>query len=150
MDEVDKRILRALQKNPDLTMRELGEVAGLSHTPCWRRLNQLKENGVIEAKRYIINPAAAGFGVVVFCFVKMKEHRREAFSEFEKAVQDVPEVLQCYTATGDYDYILRVLARSLEDYEKTVKNYVVELPHVSNVSTSVTLNEVKNVTDIPI
>lgn len=150
MDEPDKRILRAIQRNPDLTMRELGEVTGLSHTPCWRRLKQLEKNGVIEAKRYVLNAKLAGFSIVVFCFVRMKEHKRHALDEFEASVQRVPEVLQCYSATGDHDYILRVLARSIEHYEQTIKNYLVELPHVSFISTSVTLNEVKNTTDVPI
>lgn len=150
MDDADKRILRALQQNPDLTMRELGEVTGLSHTPCWRRVNKLKESGVIEAKRYILNASAAGYSIVVFCFVRMKEHNRESLNEFEEAVQGIPEVLQCYSATGDHDYILRVLTRSVSQYEQTIKNILVELPHVSFVSTSLTLNEVKNTTDIPI
>ena len=150
MDDADRRILRAIQKDPDLTMRQLAEGTGLSHTPCWRRLNQLKDAGVIEAKRYILSPAAAGFSVVVFCFVRMKEHKRESLIEFEAAVQRIPEVMQCYSATGDHDYILRVLARSVSHYEQTIKNHVVELPHVSFISTSVTLNEVKNTTDIPI
>ena len=131
-------------------MRELGEATGLSHTPCWRRVNKLKESGVIEAKRYILNAAAAGYSIVVFCFVRMKEHNRESLNEFEQAVQGIPEVLQCYSATGDHDYILRVLARSVSEYEQTIKNILVELPHVSIVSTSLTLNEVKNTTDIPI
>lgn len=150
MDNADKRILRALQENPDLTMRELGEVTGLSHTPCWRRLNKLKESGVIEAKRYIINASAAGYSIVVFCFVKMKEHNRDALNEFEEAVQGIPEVLQCYIVTGEHDYILRVLARSVSQYEQTIKNILVELPHVAMVNTSLTLNEVKNTTNIPI
>ena len=150
MDNADKRILRALQQNPDLTMRELGEATGLSPTPCWRRLKKLKESGVIEAKRYILNASAAGYSIVVFCFVRMKEHSRESLNEFEEAVHGIPEVLQCYLATGEHDYILRVLARSVAQYEKTIKNSLLELPHVAIVSTSLTLNEVKNTTDIPI
>eukprot|EP00581_Thalassiosira_minuscula_P023358 CAMPEP_0184405978 /NCGR_PEP_ID=MMETSP0738-20130409/1199_1 /TAXON_ID=385413 /ORGANISM="Thalassiosira miniscula, Strain CCMP1093" /LENGTH=131 /DNA_ID=CAMNT_0026762699 /DNA_START=89 /DNA_END=484 /DNA_ORIENTATION=- len=131
-------------------MRELGDQTGLTHTPCWRRLNRLKETGVIEAKRYVLNPSLAGFPIVVFCFVRMKEHRRELLNEFEDAVAKIPEVLQCYSATGTHDYILRVLARSLADYEQTIKHYLVELPYVSLISTSVTLKEVKNTNDIPV
>ena len=150
MDDADRRILRAIQDDPDITMRALGEMTGLSHTPCWRRLQRMRDEGIIGDKRYILNPEALGFELVVFCSVKMKEHSRDSLLEFERAVVRVPEVLQCYTVTGEYDYILRVLARNVRDYEDTVKNALVELPHVALLSTSLTLNEIKNTTHIPV
>ena len=150
MDEADKRILRAIQKNPDMTMRELGEVTGLSHTPCWRRLKKLREEGIVAEKRYVLSPAKLGFEIVAFCFVRMKAHTRETLDEFERAAYSVPEVVECYSATGDHDYILKVLASSVMDYEKTIKHKLLQLPHVSFISTSLTLNEVKNTPDVPV
>ncbi len=150
MDAADRRILRAIQANPELTMRELGEVTGLSHTPCWRRLNKLRKDGIITEKRYFLNPLKLGFEIVAFCFVRMKEHTRETLNEFEEAAYRVPEVVECYSATGDHDYILKVLASTVQDYEKTIKHKLLELPHVSFISTSLTLNEVKNTPDVPI
>lgn len=150
LDEVDRRILRALQTEPDLTMRELGEATGLSHTPCWRRLQKLMDDGVIGNKRYYLNPEALGFDVNVFCLVRMKEHSREKLTEFEVAVSRVPQVMQCYSITGDHDYILRVLAMNIRHYEETVKSTLVSLPHVAAISTSVTLKEVKNTMVVPV
>jgi Lrp/AsnC family transcriptional regulator len=150
LDDADRRILRAIQKNPDLTMRELAEVTGLSHTPCWRRLQRMKEEGVIGARRYILSPEALGFDINVFCFVRMKDHAREKLLDFEAAVQKVPQVVQCYSITGDHDYILRVLAESVRQYEATIKNALVTLPHVASISTSLTLNAVKNSVDVPV
>lgn len=150
LDEADRKILRAIQSNPDITMRELGEVAGLSHSPCWRRLKQMQDAGVIHGKRYVLDPKAIGFEIVVFCFVQMKEHTRDKLNAFEDAVTRVPEVLQCYLATGDHDYILRVLAKDMQHYEAVVKNSLVELPNVSMLSTSVTMKEVVNTTDVPV
>lgn len=150
MDDADRRILRALQNNPDLTMRELGEETGLSHTPCWRRLSKMKELGIVEERRFIINPAAVGFDIVFFCQVRMKEHSREGLNAFEAAVKHVPAVNQCYTMTGDHDYILRVLAKSVKDFEITVKNSLMELPNVAAIHTSLTLKEVKNSSKVPI
>lgn len=150
MDDADRRILTTLQRHPEYTMRELGEHTGLSHTPCWRRLTRLRENGIVDEKRYIVDPRAVGFEIVVFCFVRMKEHTRDRLTEFENAVQRVPEIVQCYSATGEHDYILKVLARSVSDYETTMKDALVELPHVSFINTSFALNEVKNTTAVPI
>lgn len=150
MDDADRKILKALQKNPELTMRELGEETGLSHTPCWRRLARMKKEGIVEEKRFIVNARAVGFGIVVFCFIRLKEHDRDDMNRFEAAVERVPEVMQAYTMTGDYDYVLRVLAQSIEDYEQTVKNSLMRLPNVGFVHTSIALKEVKNSTVVPL
>ncbi|MFW0777785.1 MAG: Lrp/AsnC family transcriptional regulator [Rickettsiales bacterium] len=150
MDEADRRILKALQSEPMLTMRELGEKTGISHTPCWRRLDKLKKAGVVEEKRYIIDPQAAGFGIKMICFVRLKEHSREQMQEFERAVVGVPEVLQCYTITGDYDCMLHVIAKDVADYESTVKNSLMRLPNVGSINTSLSLKEIKNTSKIPL
>ncbi len=150
LDETDRRLLRLLQAEPDLTLREVGERLGLSHTPCWRRLTRMRESGVIEERRHIVDPVAAGFDITVFCAVRMNGHSRAHLEEFEAAVAGIAEVVQCYSVSGDHDYLLRVLARSIRHYESTVKNALVQLPHVLSISTSVTLREIKNTTDVPL
>ena len=150
MDDADRRILRAVQKQPDLTMRELGEITGLSHTPCWRRLKKLQDEGHIVGRRYILDAQKLGFEVIAFCFVRLNAHSRDTLEQFEKAVRNVPEVVQCYSTTGDHDYILKVLARNVRDYEKTIKHKILQLPHVSFISTSLSLSEVKNTLDVPV
>jgi len=150
MDNADKRILRAIQEQPDLTMRELGEVTGLSHTPCWRRLNRLREDGIISHKRYVLDADKLGFEVTAFCFVQLKAHTRETLEEFEQATLRVPEIVQCHSATGGQDYILKVLARSVRDYEEAIKQKLLKLPHVASINTSLALKEVKNTPDVPV
>lgn len=150
IDDADRRILRVIQDDPEVSMRELGEKTGLSHTPCWRRLKSLQERGVVTDKRYVLDPKKLGYQLVFLGFVKMKEHEREKLTQFEQAVVRIPQVLQCYSATGEYDYFLRVLAKSVDDYESTVKNSLVELPNVFSINTSLTLKEVKNTTAIPV
>ncbi|WP_062117391.1 Lrp/AsnC family transcriptional regulator [Aureimonas sp. AU40] len=150
IDDADRRILRVIQQKPDLTMRELGEQTGLSHTPCWRRLQRLQDAGIVSEKRYLVDPEAVGFDIVVFCFVRIVEHRRERLQEFEKAVADVPEILQCYSLSGEHDYLLQVVSRSVRDYEATVKNALTELPNVRSISTSFTLKRVKASTYVPV
>lgn len=150
MDDADKRILRIIQQQPAITMRDLGIAAGLSHTPCWRRLQRLQEDGIISEKRHIVNEHALGYEITAFCFVRMKEHRREKLVQFETAVARVPEIVQCYSATGNFDYILRVIAKSVKAYEETVKNAIVELPNVASINTSFTLKEIKNDLGVPV
>ncbi|SFQ06405.1 Lrp/AsnC family transcriptional regulator [Tranquillimonas alkanivorans] len=150
IDDADRRILRVIQEAPGLTMRELGEATGLSHTPCWRRLQRLQEAGIVSDKRYIVDPEAVGYEIVVFCFVRIAEHRRARLQEFEAAVARVPEILQCYSLSGEHDYVLQVIARSVRAYEATVKNALTELPNVQSISTSFTLKRVKASNVVPV
>ncbi len=150
LDEADRRILRTIQERPELTMRELGDATGLSHTPCWRRLQRLQKAGIVSDRRYIVDPEAVGYDIIAFCFVRIIEHRREHLRQFEAAVARVPEILQCHSLSGDHDYVLQVLARSVREYEETVKNAIVELPNVRSISTSFALKRVKSSTVVPV
>ncbi len=150
LDDSDRRILKALQDRPELTLRELGEVTGLSHSPCWRRLQRLQAAGAISAKRFVVDPEAIGFEILVFCFVKISHHQRDRLKAFEDAVAKVPEIMQCYSLSGEYDYVLQVIATSVREYEATVKNALVELPNVQSINTSFTLKRVKNSLNVPL
>ncbi len=104
LDETSRKILRLLQSEPDLTVAEIGERVGLSHTPCWRRIKEMEKQGVIRGRVIAVDPKRVGFEVSVFCFVRLKQHDEEMLLEFERAVKDMPEVVQCYSMTGDHDY----------------------------------------------
>lgn len=150
IDETDRKILRCIQDNPDITMRELGLATGLSHSPCWRRLQRLQQAGIVGDKAYMIDPKTVGYEIRVLCFVRIAEHRRASLQTFEAAVERVPEILQCYSLSGDHDYVLHVIAKSVRDYEETVKTAIVELPNVQSISTCFTLKTVKDSRAIPI
>ncbi len=150
LDEADLRILRVLQKEPTLTVAELGERVGLSHTPCWRRVKQMEESGVIQGRAVVLDPEALGFEVSVFCLVRLKQHDEETLNAFEDAARLLPEILQCYSLAGEHDYVLRVLVRSVRDYEQVVKVSLLHLPHVSHVQSNFALREVKNTSALPI
>ena len=150
IDESDRKIIRCIQRNPDVTMRELGDEVGMSHSPCWRRLQKLKASGIVGDKTFTISPEAVGYDVRVLCFVRIVEHSRERLQEFENAVQNIPEILQCFSLSGDHDYVLHVIARSVRDYEETVKNALVKLPNVQSISTSFTLKSVKDSRLVPV
>ncbi len=150
LDDSDRRILRAIQARPEITMRELGEVTGLSHSPCWRRLQRLQEEGAVSPRRFVIDPEAVGFEILVLCFVKITHHQRDRLRAFEEAVESVPEILQCHSLSGEYDYVLQVIATSVRHYEAVVKNAIVELPNVQSVNTSFTLKRVKHSLNVPV
>lgn len=150
IDESDLKILRCIQENPDITMRELGDATGLSHSPCWRRLQRLREAGIVGEKRYSIDPVAVGYEIRVLCFVRIAKHRRDRLQAFENAVQAIPEILQCYSLSGEHDYVLHVIAKSVRDYEDTVKNSILGLPNIQSVSTSFTLKTIKDARTVPL
>ena len=147
---IDYKILEQIQKDSSLSTTELAEKVGLSQSPCWRRLQRLQELGAISPKRFVVDPETVGFEILVLCFVKISHHQRERLRAFEEAVVKVPEVMQCYSLTGEYDYVLQVIAASVRDYEATVKNALVELPNVQSINTSFTLKRVKHTLNVPV
>lgn len=119
MDKIDYRILKLLQTEPDLNITEIGKRVGLSHTPCWRRIRQMQDQGVIVSRSVILDPVALNLDVCVFCFVKLTNHQENTLVVFENAVLKLPDVLQCYSITGDYDYCLRVVTSDIRHYKES-------------------------------
>ena len=150
VDEIDRKILRILQENADRNIHEIGEMVGLSHTPCWRRIKKLETAGIIRSRICTLNPEKIGMDVSIFVFVRLDTHSAEALEAFEAATGKVPEVLQCFTMSGEFDYFLRVVVASVRDYEKTIKGKLLKLPHVGIMNSHFALNEIKNTTALPI
>ena len=150
MDDTDRHILRAYQKDPELTMEGLGETVGMAKAPCWRRLKKLKEDGVIDRKALILNQQALGYGITALAHVKIEKHNEQSLDSFEREVVKHSEILECFSTSGDSDYILRVVAKSIEDYEIFLKKTLANLPHVAAVNSSFVLKPVKSTTDLPV
>jgi len=150
LDEIDLKILRLLQKDSDIAISDLGARVGLSHTPCWRRIKKMQEAGVILGNKSILDVEKVCLDVSIFVFVKLDIHSAEVLNTFEKATSTVPEILQCYTMSGEFDYLLRVVVSSVREYEKTIKGKLLKLPHVGTMNSHFALNEVKNTTELPL
>lgn len=150
LDEFDKKILRVLQKEADISMQDLGDRIGLSHTPCWRRVKRLQEQGIIRGKVTLLDESKVNLPVTVYTYLTIKSHDEQVLNEFESSVQDVPEVMECYSTTGEKDYVLRVVAESVSHYEQILKRKLVHLPHVDAVSSTFALKQVKYTTELPI
>lgn len=150
LDETDLKILRVLQKEPNLTITEIGDRVSLSHTPCWRRIKTMESNNVIVRKAILLNPDLFNLKVSVFSFIKLTHHHESDLIDFEESVGHIPEIMQCYSMTGEYDYLLRIVTRSVAHYETIVKKRLLHLPSVAFINSSFALSEIKNAIDLPI
>lgn len=144
LDAFDIKILQQLQKDASQSVHAIADHAGLSHTPCWRRIKRLQESGVISANVALVNAKKVGLGVVVFVTVKLNNHDEQLLAQFESAAVAMDEVMQCYIMSGDVDYLLRVVVQSIEQYEQTLKRKLVKLPGVAVLNSSFALRELKN------
>lgn len=150
LDAIDRRLLAALQENGRLTATELAERVGLTTSPCLRRLRLLEEAGIIRGYTALVDQKKVGFPVSVFVSIKLERQGEEQLARFEAAVRRCPEVLECYLMTGQRDYLLRVVARDLADYERFVKETLTRIDGIANIESSFALGQVKHSNVLPI
>lgn len=150
LDTTDRRLLACLQENGRMTATELAARAGLTTSPCLRRLKVLEEAGVIRGYTALVDQTQVGLPVSVFVSVKLERQSEEAMARFEAAVRRCPEVLECYLMTGPRDYLLRVVARDLADYERFVKETLTRISGIANLESSFALGQVKHASALPL
>lgn len=145
MDATDRRILRALASRARLTNTELAEEVGLSPSPCWTRVKRLEQSGVIQGYHALLDQAALGLPDTVILEVMMERHDDSHLERFEQAVMAMPEVLECWLVTGEYDYVLKAAVGGTAGYERLLREKIYHLPGVRHTRTSFTLRCLKRV-----
>ena len=150
IDPTDRKILTALQQQCRLSAQELSDATGISSATCWRRLKALEEQGVIKGYHAILDRDKVGLAVVAFVYVTIERQHAKAVAEIEKKIRARPEVLDCYATTGDADFTFRIVARDIADYDRFLQKFLLELPEVRQVRSSVALREVKATTVLPL
>lgn len=150
LDAIDRRILAVLQENARVSNVELAESAGVSASPCWRRVRELERTGVISRYVTLVDPAALGLPVSVFIQVSLEKQVESALEIFENAILQRPEVMECYLMTGDADYMLRVVVADLEAYERFLMDHLTRVPAVANIRSSFALKQVAYRTALPV
>lgn len=150
LDAIDRKLLLALQKDGRTTVGELAELVSLSQSPCWRRVKQLEESGLIEGYHARLSRRKLGYGVTGFVQLQMENHTPEAAEAFERQVVVLPQVLSCHNLSGHYDYQLEVVGGDLESFSEFVRTHIRALPGVREISTSFSLKELKRSVDLPI
>lgn len=148
LDGIDRRIIETLQRDGRLSNADLAEKVGLSASPCWRRVKALEEAGIIKGYVAQVDAKAVGLPVNVFMSVSLTTQVQSALQRFEKAVQQRPEVMECYLMTGDSDYLLRVVVPDLEAYERFVMDFT-RIAGIGSIRSSFALRPVKQGTALP-
>jgi Lrp/AsnC family transcriptional regulator len=150
LDRVDYRILDLVQREGALPVAEIAARTGLSTTTCWRRLQSLEQSGVIRGRVAVLDRAALGLDVTIFAHVKLSTQGRDAIGAFAEAIRERPEVLDCYTTMGEWDFMLRVVTRDIKAYEAFYLDHLSKLPNVQSINSSVTVTVIKETTVLPI
>jgi DNA-binding Lrp family transcriptional regulator len=149
-DAIDRRILRELQRDGAIRNDVLAERVGLSPSPTLRRVKALEEIGYVRSYVALLDPARLGLGVRVLIELRLTVQDREALDRFEKAVTAIPEVIECMTVLGDWDYVLTVVARDIEDYQRILLDRFAKLPGVANYKSTLVVRDVKRSTELPV
>jgi DNA-binding Lrp family transcriptional regulator len=150
LDAIDRRILDVLQNNARIANVDLAERVGVSASPCWRRVREMENCGVIARYVTLLEPAALGLQVSVFVQVTLEKQIEGALEIFEAAVRLRPEVMECYLMTGDADYHLRVVVADLPAYERFLMDHLTRVPGIANIRSSFALKQVKYTTALPL
>ncbi|KIC37727.1 AsnC family transcriptional regulator [Ruegeria sp. ANG-R] len=139
MDDVDSKIIRALQNDGRMTVIDLAEHVGLSPTPCARRLDRLQRDGIITGYAAQVDPERLGFGVTIFVSVELEKQDRNAIDSFEKAIRRCDEVMECYLMTGSRDILLRVVAKDLNAFDAFLENRLMKISGIRNLRSNFAL-----------
>ncbi len=150
LDAQEKKILEILQEDARISSSDLAARVGLSQSPCWRRVNMLEETGVIRKRVALVDRKKIGLRAQVFAQVKLSAHGRAHLADFEAAIADIPEVIECYVLMGTVDFLLRVVTVDIESYEKLFFEKLSKLPGVQEITSSIALSEIKSSTALPV
>jgi Lrp/AsnC family transcriptional regulator len=146
----DIAILRLLQENADLPVAEIAAQVGLSPSPCWRRIARLQKEGFISRKVALLDARALGLNLVVFASVKLAKHQSALLRRFEQEIVKYAEVLECYTMTGNMDYLLRIVTADIQSYETFLREHLSRIPGVLEVHSSIAITQIKYSTQLPL
>ena len=150
LDAYDRRILELLQEDASLSSAQIAERVGLSQSPCWRRIQRLKEEGIIRGQVTLLDRKKVGLNTQIFAEVKLNAHGRPNFTEFAEAIRGFPEVLECYVLRGSVDFLLRIVTSDIEAYGRFFFEKLSNVPGIQEVNSIVALSEIKSTTSLPL
>lgn len=150
LDAIDLKILSIMQANCLTTTSKLAEVLSMSETPCWRRLQRLEKEGFIQGYQAILNKEALGFEVTAFVHLSVDSHTEEVTRKLEEKITLCPEVVALYNVTGDYDFLVKIVCKSIALYTVFIEKTLRKIPCITQIRTSITLREVYDSKIIPL
>ncbi|MBM3393872.1 MAG: Lrp/AsnC family transcriptional regulator [Betaproteobacteria bacterium] len=143
LDKFDLAILGVLQEDARASLQQISSRVGLSSTPCWARIKKMENEGVIQGYAVRIDPSAIGFTETVLVHVTLENHNDATLAAFGKALEDIPEVLEAYLISGDYDYHIRIAVRDTRDYERLLRERLYHIPGIRHSKSSFVLRSLK-------
>jgi Lrp/AsnC family transcriptional regulator len=149
MDKVDIKILDLLQNNSDLTIKEISDAANVSTTPCWKRINKLKKQGIIKKTIAIIDQEKVQLNTTVFVFITIESHDKNKINMFSKSVKTLPEIVECHRLSGAVDYILKAIVKDIAAYDNFYKRLIGDLSFIK-VTSSFVIESIKQTNALPI
>lgn len=150
IDEIDRRILRALQADASLSHEALAEKAGASAASCWRRIKALEKAGILGPQVRLVEPERVGRGVSVMTQVRLKSHALAQRTAFEGFLRGRPEIMECHSMSGEWDYLMRVVVADVADYERFLMRELLHHPNVATTASHFALSRVKYTTAVPV
>jgi len=150
LTRTDRRLLDELQRDTTRNQSELAEIVGMSRTSCWRRIRDFEEAGLIQRQVALLDPKIAGFNLQVLVLVAMTEHSDENRKNFERHVSLLPEVMECFSVSGDRDYLLQVVATDMDSYNDFLNSQILRHEAVRSASSTFVLRRVKYSTALPL
>jgi len=149
LDSMDLKILNILQQDSTLPVAEIGKQVGLSTTPCWRRIQKLEQDGVIEKRVALLNPGKVSAGVTVFVAITTNQHNSAWLERFHNVVKSFPEIVEAYRMSGQVDYMLRVVVPDIANYDTFYKSFISQID-LTDVSSSFAMEQMKFTTALPL
>ncbi|MBB4304090.1 Lrp/AsnC family transcriptional regulator [Rhodobium orientis] len=149
IDRVDRKILSILQKDCTVPVAEIGRRVGLSTTPCWRRIQRMEEEGVIQGRVAVLDPKKVNAKVTVFVAITTDKHTEDWLSRFAELISEFPEVVEFYRMSGQVDYMLRVVVPDIEAYDAFYKRLIAKID-IADVSSSFAMEQIKYTTALPL
>ncbi len=146
----DVEILKMLQRDATISTAAIAERINLSQSPCWRRINRMEEEGLIQGRVVLLDRARLGMEVVVFATINLTSTGRQNLMSFEQDIVRHPEVMECYTMTGIWDYMLKIVTRDIRHYEDFVRNTLTASPAIRELHSHMAVTEIKNSTELPL
>ena len=149
-DPIDRTLLSLLQQEVAKPLAKLAAAVGLSSSPCWRRIQRLEKMGVIKERVALLDRRKLGLNLEVFVEVRFNREHPQSLQDFEEALRAAPEVLECFMLMGEVDFLLRVVVRDVDDYDRFLRNKLAILPGVRDIKSSIALSTVKCTTALPL
>lgn len=149
-DDIDFKILRALQADATLSSAQVADAVGMSQSPAWRRVVSLEEKGVIKKRVALVDRHAVGLRLMVYVLIRLNDQAQKTVERFQVKVRAIPEIVQCHMLMGDIDFLLLVVTEDMDTYHKLLREKISRIPGVSGIDSRVVVEETKNTTELPL